>query len=86
MAPADLQELIDLIMSLPDLIPAMIPMIQSLIESEVQVHKVETVLLIVKAAIVHAEIETIGICDWDALNNICIAQKILEKLSSMICD
>ena len=86
MNPADCQELMDLITSLPDLIPAMMPMIQPLIESGVETMKVETVLLIIKAAIVHAEIETIGIFDWDALNNICIAQKLLEKLSLMICE
>ena len=86
MTPADLQELIDLIISLPDLIPAMAPMLQPIIESGVETIKVETVLLIVKTAIVHAEIETIGMHDWDALDNIFYAQKILEKLSSMICD
>ncbi len=76
---AELQNLIQ------NVLPSMLPLIPDiLINPIVETMTVEQVLIVVKIVIDSALIDTHGILDIDALNNIAVAQRILDNLN--ICN
>ena len=76
-APEDFLDLLDLVTALNNSIPVAL----SIAKLGVEILTIETILLIVNIAIDHASIETAGLIDLDALNNISRAQAILAKIA-----
>ncbi len=80
--PHNLAELKNL---LHNVLPAMLPMIPDLlINPLVEAMTVEQVLTIAKIIVADALVDSHGVTDLDALNNIAVAQRLLDNLS--ICN
>ena len=79
------EELIEFIKSMPQMMPQMIGMLPMLTDPMKEALPVEVILCLSKASAIKARIDSHGIIDQDALNNINFAKQLIAKAMDALC-